>query len=112
MKRFTQNSLPGFAQTMVFLIVILCVSLAWASAGVGGSIQGTVKDSTGAVIAGACVVATDVSTGSRHSVTANDRGSYAFAMLPVGHYDIAVPASSRTGAAMSRSTPTEPLQSM
>jgi hypothetical protein len=87
MKRHTKNWLVGL---IGILTIILPISLAWGSAGVGGSIQGTVKDSTGAVIVGATVIATDVATGVRHSAASDSHGAYTFAVLPVGRYDVAV----------------------
>jgi len=55
-------------------------------AAVGGSISGTVKDQTGAVIAGAAVTATNSDTGVRNATATDNRGAYTFAFLPVGHY--------------------------
>ena len=68
-------------------IAILGPALTWAAA-VGGSISGTVKDATGAVITGATVAATSLETGNRRTARTDDRGTYAFPLLPVGHYDL------------------------
>jgi hypothetical protein len=66
-----------------------CLALVtWA--GVGGSISGSVKDSTGAAIPRATVTATNTSTGVRQSTITDDKGSYSFLSLPVGSYDIEV----------------------
>src|SRR5580704_10738875 len=75
----------GFAW---FLFLLLPAAFAWA--GVGGSIARTVKDSSGAAIAGAVVT----ETGVRNTTATDDRGVYTFAVLPVGTYDVEV---SRTG---------------
>jgi hypothetical protein len=75
----------GFAW---FLILLLPAAFAWA--GVGGSIAGTVKDSSGAAIAGAVVTATSTETGVRNTTATDDRGVYTFAVLPVGTYDVEV----------------------
>jgi hypothetical protein len=57
-------------------------------AAVGGSISGTVKDHSGAVVPKATVTATNTDTGVRQVVTTNATGAYSFPSLPVGHYDI------------------------
>jgi hypothetical protein len=67
------------------LILFLAV-VAWA--GEGGSISGTVKDATDAVIPKATVAATNTATGIRQTVTTDNRGFYSFPSLPIGHYDL------------------------
>ena len=59
-------------------------------AGVTASIAGTVKDDSGAIIAGATVTATSVETGVAQTQRTNAQGFYSFQSLPVGHYDIQV----------------------
>jgi Carboxypeptidase regulatory-like domain len=59
---------------------------AWAS--VGGSISGTVSDPSGAVIPAATVKVTNLETGLRQTVATDARGSYCFAGLPVGRYEL------------------------
>ncbi|MGA7557807.1 MAG: carboxypeptidase regulatory-like domain-containing protein [Terriglobales bacterium] len=59
-------------------------------AGAGGSVSGTVKDASGAVIADATVNATNVETGVHDRVATNGRGFYSFPGLPVGRYNIAI----------------------
>lgn len=58
-----------------------------------GTILGTVKDASGAVIPGAMVTAQDVETGVVRSIATDDTGGYRFNALPVSHYDITVKAS-------------------
>jgi hypothetical protein len=71
------------------LVLILCLAVVtWA--GVGGSISGSVKDSTGAAVPQATVTATNTGTGVRQATTTDDRGSYSFLSLPIGRYDIEV----------------------
>ncbi len=67
--------------------MLLCLATS-SHAAVGGSISGTVKDPTGAVVPKATVTATNTDTGVRQVVTTNDTGAYSFPSLPVGHYDI------------------------
>jgi hypothetical protein len=53
-----------------------------------GSIQGTVKDPAGAVIAGAKVVATSSNLVRPIEATSDSKGSYVFLTLPVGTYTL------------------------
>jgi hypothetical protein len=57
-----------------------------------GTIAGTVKDSQGAVIAGAAVRALNVETGFSRSTTTSALGDYTIDYLPVGKYTIEVDA--------------------
>ncbi len=70
-------------------LVFLSAALVLA-ASIGGRIEGTVTDSSGAVIQKAKVTATNLGTGvTQETVTGND-GMYAFPVLPVGRYSIGV----------------------
>jgi Carboxypeptidase regulatory-like domain/TonB dependent receptor-like, beta-barrel len=71
------------------LLLILIVSLA-ARAEAGGTISGTVSDSSGACVPGATVTAIHTDTGVQRTVTTDDQGAYSFAYLPTGRYDIEV----------------------
>lgn len=78
------RALPGY------LVLFLIAS---ASAGhaqtITATIEGKVFDTTGAVLPGATVIATNSSTGlSRSDITGQD-GSYRIALLPVGDYVLA-----------------------
>jgi outer membrane receptor protein involved in Fe transport len=58
--------------------------------GVTTSISGTVKDATGATVAGATVTATNVDTGIAQTQPTNTAGFYSFQSLPLGHYALEV----------------------
>jgi hypothetical protein len=73
------------------LPVLLCVGIAHSQT-VTGSIAGQVTDSTGAVIAGAQVVAHNIATGVTSAATTNGSGSYDIRFLPIGQYDLTVSA--------------------
>jgi hypothetical protein len=80
-------------QVRVLLLGVTLLSGFWAInvavAQVGtGSIQGTVSDSSGAIIAGASVMVTNTQTGVVTPVTANTQGRYTAPDLIVGTYDI------------------------
>jgi len=85
MKRNARPSVHSFSAAAS---VIVLIAAAWA--GVGGSISGTVKDSTGAVVPGASVTAVNLDTGARRTVATDTRGTYTFPVLSVGHYDVEI----------------------
>ncbi len=53
-----------------------------------GSLQGVVKDASGAVLQGIQVLATNSATGAQRSSTTNDHGEYLFLNLPPSRYQI------------------------
>src|SRR5262249_30638359 len=59
-------------------------------AAVGGSISGTLKDPSGAVIPGATLVATNIALKTEFKATSDANGFYSFPSLPVGTYEITV----------------------
>lgn len=73
---------------------LLAVPVAFSTASLGqattGSIQGTVRDSSGAVLPGATVVVTDVNKGTRQTAKTDGTGSYQFPSLIPGTYSLAV----------------------
>lgn len=73
-------------------LVILTLSVS-AFAQSTGSLVGTVRDATGAVIRGATVVANDVSTGISTQTVTNGSGDYAFPSLATGTYKITISSS-------------------
>lgn len=70
-----------------FLMLFLLSSLVMAQSG-AGNIQGTVKDSTGAVLPGAAVHVMNKDTGRVIDTTANDVGFYSVPGLFPGNYTI------------------------
>lgn len=58
-----------------------------------GSITGTVKDSTGAAVAGATVIAKNVSTSATRSAQTGDNGQYNIPGLTPGLYEVTVTAT-------------------
>jgi hypothetical protein len=71
------------------ILIAASASLAIAQTGTS-NITGTVRDSTGAVVPGATVTATNEATNVSSSQTTTDSGVYAFSSLPVGNYTITV----------------------
>ena len=66
------------------LVLLLAASNGWAQA--TAQINGTVADSSGAVLPGVTVVAIQTGTGFRREVVTDERGSYALLNLPIGPY--------------------------
>ena len=53
-----------------------------------GSIAGVVTDSSGAVVPGAQVTATNTGTSASRSIQSSESGAYSIANLPVGSYTV------------------------
>jgi hypothetical protein len=82
----------NFASTgmRIFAMLVFLVSgslIAWSQQ-ITGSIVGTVKDTSGAVVSTATVRAINTATGFTRSVPANGYGEYRIDYLPVGKYSI------------------------
>ena len=79
-----------FRPTWIAACLILALSspvlLAQSST---GTITGTVVDSTGGVLPGATVTATQTDTGSLRTTTSNVGGAFTLPLLPVGEYVVA-----------------------
>jgi hypothetical protein len=74
--------------TLVLPLLFSCAS-AWAQKDTG-AIGGTVKDPSGAVVAGAKVRVTDVDRGTEIDTVTNEVGEYTVSPLKVGRYKVAV----------------------
>jgi Carboxypeptidase regulatory-like domain len=85
---FFSHMLKRFAIRLSFAILMFAAVNSWA--GAGGSVSGTVRDESNAVVPGASVNATDVETGVQHQAATNGQGFYSFPNLPIGHYSIAI----------------------
>ena len=85
-------------KTMKMIVSVMSVFLLTAAFVLGqtttGSIEGTVKDSKGAVVPGASVTVTGINVGFNQTVTANDSGYYRLDRVPTGRYRVTVGAIS------------------
>jgi Carboxypeptidase regulatory-like domain len=89
-----------FGAVVTCLSIVLCVSLSLTILGsqpaaaqqATALITGTVRDTTGAVVAGAKVTATNTGTNATHQTTTSKDGDYLFTLLPIGTYQLAVEA--------------------
>ena len=84
---YPRFSLSKPSRLFLPLALLLCFTLdLWA--GVGGSVSGSVRDASNAVVPDAAVTATEVDTQVPHRVTTNGQGFYSFPDLPIGRYNI------------------------
>src|SRR5450759_1432995 len=60
---------------------------------VASRISGTIRDSSGAVVSGVKIAATDVDRGTTFNTTTNDSGRYSFPNLSVGKYVVSAEMS-------------------
>ena len=96
MRRFLTLSFLERYATLLRICIYSC--LPWVLAGLNvccwaaadGSVSGTVKDSSNAVVRNALVTAIDLDTAVHYRVSTNQSGFYSFSDLPVGRYDILV----------------------
>lgn len=83
----------SFRAVVILLATLTCSTYTWSQE-VTGSIAGTVKDQSGAVVSGATVTITNTDTNVVvRTVTTESNGDYAAPLLPIGHYTVAVEAS-------------------
>src|SRR5262249_46030109 len=69
---------------LVGMVLLLAATNAWAQA--TAQINGTVSDTSGAVLPGVTVVAIQTDTGFRRESVSNPEGAYALLNLPIGPY--------------------------
>jgi len=71
-----------------FCLLAIAASLSFAQSTNSGDIRGTVTDSSGAVIAGATVILTNIDTGESQEFTTNDKGIYDTVSTRPGNYNL------------------------
>src|SRR5438105_2384200 len=81
----------------VILLMIACSAVIAHSQLVTANLQGVVTDSSGAVIAGASITASDSETGLQRTTTTNADGFYRFNLLPRGQYEVQAQKSGFAG---------------
>ena len=80
----------SMAVVLLVVIVLGSTGLLRAQAEGAGTITGTVRDDSGAVVPGADVAVTNEQTGLNRTGVSNDQGAFRFAALPVGLYSLSV----------------------
>jgi hypothetical protein len=88
------NRLSARGCLFLLLSLVLCTMMAGMARAQSerGNLNGTVTDSTGAVIGKATVIVTDLSTGERTKVDTTKSGDYSASNLPPGRYSLEVQA--------------------
>jgi hypothetical protein len=87
MAKDRRMALPRTARIGLFCAILLTFqAVVWAAT--TGSISGTLKDPSGAVIPAATVIATNTATGIQNKTKTDDKGVYTFPSLQVGRYDL------------------------
>ncbi len=76
-----------------FLFVMFCVAPATFAQGGTGQLSGNVVDANGAVVPGAKVKLTSLTTAQERDAVTNDSGDFAFTLLPAGAYKVEITAS-------------------
>ena len=84
----------SFQIPCLITILFLCATSAFGQAQSNAAdLQGTVKDSTGAVVTNATVTARNPATNFSRNATTNEEGFYRIVSLPPGDYEVTVEAA-------------------
>ncbi len=79
---------------VLLLVGMLMITVCMLGQVQTGTVSGTVRDSTGAVVPNATVTATNLGTGATRTVQTNSSGGYTIVALPPANYEIAVTSGS------------------
>ena len=82
-----------FRRFNIWSVVFLVFSPAGMWGAANGSLSGTLKDTTGAVIQGATMTLLNTALRSEYKALTNAQGFYSFPTLPVGRYDLTIAAA-------------------
>ncbi len=83
---------PRFFRSLMLAVTALALSIP-AGAQTSGTLRGTVKDPSDAVVPNAKVTATQQATKITRTASSDATGSFVFPVLPVGLYDLEIEAS-------------------
>ena len=82
---------PRIAVAAKFVwLCALCLSSGRVWAATGGSISGTVKDPSGAVVPGVSVTLVNLDLATSYKASTDQQGFYSFPAIPVGRYELTV----------------------
>ena len=82
-------TLKSTRKRLILAVALLPILLLCAQAfGQNAGVNGTVTDTTGAVLPGATVTATNIDTTIKTTTTSNNAGIFNFAALPAGNYTV------------------------
>jgi hypothetical protein len=78
----------AFFRILFFLICASTIGMPAAHGQVTASIQGTIRDTSGAAVPGAAIVAKNLETGAIRNTITDGAGRYLVLTLPVGEYEV------------------------
>jgi hypothetical protein len=81
------------ASLSILAIVFLLIATPLLRAATGGSISGTLADSSGAVIPGAILSLVNITQRTTYRAVSDRQGLYSFPNLPVGRYELTISAA-------------------
>jgi len=87
-----------YAAIYLFLVALMAPNAVFGQATASGTLLGTISDPSQAVINGAEVSITSVSTGTSRTMVTNNAGNYRFDLLQAGAYKLTVKANGFTTA--------------
>ena len=82
-----------FGVTLIVGMAALCLTTHYAIGQATASLQGTIKDPSGAVVPNAQIIAHNLATGEERKATSDSAGIYALPSLPIGSYRLNVSAT-------------------
>src|SRR5438132_2749111 len=89
--RWERTMVAKFSSWLCLGLALVCLLTSGLYAqGVGAAIQGTVRDSTGAVLPGVAITATSTETNLRREVISNEAGLFSITNLAPGKYRVQV----------------------
>src|SRR5690349_22989750 len=84
--------------TRTYLWLVICVILMFSvslfAQSYRGSIRGTVRDASGAVVPGANITAKNIATGETRVATSGPDGGFVVAEVPSGQYEVSASSAS------------------
>src|SRR5271168_1771158 len=84
--RKIEKNLPKATAMMIVWMILACCASSIRAQSFRGSIHGTVKDSSGAIVSGAKITLSGEATGLAREAIAGGDGSYVIPELPAGKY--------------------------
>ncbi|MBO0862122.1 MAG: carboxypeptidase regulatory-like domain-containing protein, partial [Chloracidobacterium sp.] len=96
----SRYSITRIKEKVAALFLLTLFSALCFAQGERGALNGIVTDQTGAVVAGAEVIATNIETSIETKATTTDAGVYRLSYLPAGKYKITVKANGFQTAAL------------
>ena len=91
------SSIKSLRLFPIVAVIVLAAAISAFSQETTGSIEGTIKDSQGNLVAGVPVTITGVSLGFTRTTTSKDDGRFVVTQLPPGIYNVTAAASSGFG---------------